>query len=199
VGARPLQRRRAGAGAGRRRDRRRVSARRQRARSNARARWRGRDPDRGVRAEPVRAALRGAQSRVRWYGATPEAARAGPPAMFQGKDYRLYERLMRPFASVLAEDLAPGHICPEWVPYFVSPVVLDDARQLIEGRDPIWPHRRFCRPLAWAVVRHVDGGRSVGEIVAALSRERPNAGTAPVAAVLSQLHSEGFVLFKRPS
>lgn len=134
-----------------------------------------------------------------WYGATPEAARAGTPAMFQGKDYRLYERLMRPFASVLAEDLAPGQICPEWVPYFASPVVLDDARQLIEGRDPIWPHWRFCRPPAWAVVRHVDGGRSVGEIVAALCRERPNAGTASVAAVLSQLHGEGFVLFKRPS
>ena len=132
-----------------------------------------------------------------WYGATPESLRLGTPPMFQGKDYRLYLHLMGPLASGMAGDRAPGGIQPPWVPYFASPVLLDDARQLIESRDPIWPHRRFCRPLQWAVARRVDGRAAVRDVIAAVAAKQPEATPAAVGEVLQQLHADGFVLFQR--
>ncbi len=134
-----------------------------------------------------------------WYGDTPEARRAGSPPMFQGRDYALYVRLMEPFASRLAADLRSEDIEPEWVPYFASPVVLDDARRLIESRDAIWPHRRFCGPLPWDVVRRVDGATAVRELTAAVAAERGEASPVPIRAVLRELYVQGFVLFRRPT
>jgi hypothetical protein len=55
-----------------------------------------------------------------WYGApprSPRSRRAGSPRMFQGRDYRLYARLMEPFASALAEDLEAAAIAPQRVPF----------------------------------------------------------------------------------
>jgi hypothetical protein len=104
-----------------------------------------------------------------WYGPRPGARRGRRvvPGMFQGRDYRLYERLMEPYATRPAAGLEAGAIAPDWVPYFPSPVTLDHDRALAQDDDPIWPHRRFCRPDVWAVLCRVDGAASVGEIAAA--------------------------------
>jgi hypothetical protein len=119
--------------------------------------------------------------------------------MFQGRDYRLYERLMQPFVSSEAARLAAGDIAAHWVPYYGSRVEFDDLRQLIEDRDPIWPHRRFCRSSTWAVVRRVDGAATAGEIAAVVAAESPQSAIASsVPATLRQLHIDGFLLFRRP-
>ncbi|HEV2121400.1 MAG TPA: glycosyltransferase, partial [Chloroflexota bacterium] len=127
-----------------------------------------------------------------WYVAS-QGARWYPP-MFQGRDYPLYERMMEPYATKLAQKLHPQNIAPEWVPYFAAPVALDPVRHLVEDYDPIWPHRRFCSDNEWAVVRRIDGQTSVRAIAAA---ERPPLESAAVASVLWRLHLEGFVLFRQ--
>ncbi|CAA9306402.1 MAG: hypothetical protein AVDCRST_MAG77-6089 [uncultured Chloroflexi bacterium] len=134
-----------------------------------------------------------------WYGATPQARRAGSPRMFQGRDYRLYVRLMEPFASITAEDLDAAAIAPRWIPYCASPVALDEVRRLAEDRDPIWPHRRYCAPLVWDVLCRVDGRASVGEIadrVVADGMLTPGVAPAAVAEALRGLHADGFILFR---
>ncbi|MGH2352850.1 MAG: glycosyltransferase, partial [Chloroflexota bacterium] len=132
-----------------------------------------------------------------WYDPIVVARRGGYPPLFQGRVYRFYERLMVPYATRRASALGASQPAPEWVPYFPSPVVLDPVRQVAEDHDPIWPHRRFCRPDVWAVLRQVDGVASVESIVTAVTAERPAVDRRAVGAILRELHVEGFILFKR--
>jgi glycosyltransferase involved in cell wall biosynthesis len=135
-----------------------------------------------------------------WYAAPAPAARAGrrPEALFAGSAYRLYERLMAPYATRLASALDARAVGPDWTPYFPSPVALDGLRSLAEDGDPIWPHRRFLRPAAWAVLRRVDGATTVAALTAAATAEHPTLDGPAVAALLRALYADGFVLFRRP-
>jgi hypothetical protein len=77
-------------------------------------------------------------------------------------------------------------------------VALDHARRLAEDRDPIWPHRRYCAPLAWEVLRRVDGRATVEDItdqVIAAGVSGATATPAAIADVLRGLHADGFILF----
>ncbi|HEV2124589.1 MAG TPA: glycosyltransferase family 4 protein [Chloroflexota bacterium] len=132
-----------------------------------------------------------------WYGDTPEARQAGAPRMFQGRDDQLYVHLMQPFTSRVAMRLTHGEMEPQWVPYFPSPVELDPVRQVVEDCDPIWPHRRFCRPLEWAVLQRIDGVTPVESIASTVTEELPDANRDSVIATLRQLHREGFLLFRQ--
>jgi hypothetical protein len=116
--------------------------------------------------------------------------------MFQGRDYELYETMMRPYATRLALDLEPDAIGPEWVPYFTSDVVVDSLRQLARDADPVWPHETYFLPSQWAVVARVDGSASVDEIADAVRAERPFTTRSEVITTLWCLHVEGFVLFQ---
>jgi len=116
-----------------------------------------------------------------WYG--PPAAPSWRPALFGGRDYALYETLMRPYATRLAAELPAHAIAPTWTPYLPAPVALDPPRRFARSRDPIWPHARFLPADDFDVLRRVDGTASV----AALG--------ASAAAALWRQHVEGFVLF----
>jgi glycosyltransferase involved in cell wall biosynthesis len=131
-----------------------------------------------------------------WYAPTPSGR--PPGALFAGRDYRLYERLMAPYATRAASDLDARAIGADWTPYFPTPVTLDHVRLLAEDGDPIWPHRRFFRPQAWAVVRRVDGATTVAALATAAAAEGHGLDRPAVAALLRDLYVDGFVLFHRP-
>lgn len=131
-----------------------------------------------------------------WYADPSEPPRWYPP-LFGGRDYKLYERIMAPYATRLAESLALRSIRGEWIPYFPSAVVLDDVRQVVEDRDPVWPHRRSCQPEEWAVARRVDGATTVEAITAEVMAECPSTYAQRVLAIIRHLYIEGFVLFRQ--
>ncbi len=130
-----------------------------------------------------------------WYA--PDAEVAWYPPMFGGRDYELYETLMEPYARRLATDLSPVEIAPDWVPYFPSAVRIDPVRLVAQDLDPVWPHWRFLRRVEWEVLRRVDGATSVAEITETAAADLPDVDPMVVAAVLWQLHVEGFLLFLR--
>ncbi|HZR39742.1 MAG TPA: glycosyltransferase family 4 protein [Ktedonobacteraceae bacterium] len=124
-----------------------------------------------------------------WY-AHDQANRWYPP-MFQGQEYELYETLMQPYATRLAQDVAPEAIKPEWVPYFPSAVKLDSVRLLASNEDPIWPHRQFLTPAEWGILCMVDGCCSVQEIATCGT----DADFTTCVTTLWRLYLEGFILF----
>ena len=119
----------------------------------------------------------------------PQASDLAPP-MFAGRDYALYETLMAPYATRLADNLAPGDLNPGWRPYFPAPVTLDPLRFLAWDTDPIWPQRRFLAPLEWTVLQQIDGETAISALIAANTSDRE-----AWLAALWRLHVEGFILF----
>lgn len=136
-----------------------------------------------------------------WYAAPPSGAT--PPApwsprMFEGHDYGLYETLMHPYATRLAEEIPADALDPSSLPYFASGVDLDATRLLLTDQDPIWPHRRFLSREEWAIVQQMTGTASVQTITETWTRQSSSAEGAAVRTLLWQLHVEGFVLFAPP-
>jgi hypothetical protein len=133
-----------------------------------------------------------------WYA---DADPSGPsprtwfPQMYQGRDYRLYERLMEPYATRLSSDLAPSHIRADWIPYWSSGAALEPVRHRISNDDPVWPHWAFLRPVEWKVARSIDGHTSVGEIRRRAIADGWTTDESTVGTVLQYLYREGFVLF----
>ncbi len=136
-----------------------------------------------------------------WYAAPPSGAT--PPApwsprMFEGHDYGLYETLMQPYATRLAEEIPADALDPSSLPYFALGVDLDATRLLLTDQDPIWPHCRFLSREEWAVVQQVTGTASVQTITETWTRQSSSAEGAAVRTLLWRLHVEGFVLFAPP-
>lgn len=125
-----------------------------------------------------------------WYGAGELQGMKWQPPMFQGKDYELYETHMAPYSTRLAEEWGMESVTSEHIPYFAASVTLDSDRLLILNEDPIWPHRRFLTQQEWDIVRHIDGIRTLEEIVR-------QAGTefSSCVHVVWSLYLEGFVLY----
>ncbi|WP_199616398.1 glycosyltransferase family 4 protein [Paenibacillus alkalitolerans] len=114
------------------------------------------------------------------------------PPMFQGREYELYEILMEPYSTYLAEKWEMDFIHPEQVPYFPSPVVLDSTRLLISNEDPIWAHRRFLLREEWEVLKYVDGSRTLKEIA-----ELSGNDLSVCITILWVTYVEGFILFTK--
>jgi hypothetical protein len=115
--------------------------------------------------------------------------------MFQGRDYRIYERLMEPYATRLSSDLAQDQIRADWIPYWSSKPTLDPVRHRISDDDPVWPHSMFLRPVEWEVARSIDGQTPVGQL-----RDQAIAGgwaidEPTIQAVFRYLYMEGYILF----
>lgn len=129
-----------------------------------------------------------------WYAPSDDAH--WYPRMFQGVDYELYEILMQPYATRLAQDLKPAGIQFEWIPYCPSRLELDPVRRLAYDRDPAWLHQRYLRPLEWEVVHRVDGTTSARQITDDICLHQPEIRGDNILIELWRLHLEGFVLFR---
>ncbi len=124
-----------------------------------------------------------------------EAQRWYPP-MFQGRDYRLYETLIGPYATRCAAELALDTMQPTWVPYFPAPLTLDAVRHLVQDEDPVWPQRRFLDSVEGAVLERVDGVASINQLVEVLAKSGSTITGREVRKILWQFHVEGLVLFQ---
>jgi glycosyltransferase involved in cell wall biosynthesis len=113
------------------------------------------------------------------------------PPMFQGEAYTLYETLMQPYATQLAQEMQPDEIEAQWVPYFPSTMKVDSLRQFLSDEDPIWPHRRFFTRPEWEVIRWIDGCHTV----AAIAQESLGGNMDICTTLLWKLYLEGFILF----
>jgi len=138
-----------------------------------------------------------------WYDAGTLSSLTAParryPGMFEGSDYALYETLMQPYATRLAEHVQPEALHPSCIPYFPSDVHLDATRHIIRDQDPIWPHQRFLSLEEWEVAQQVVGTASVATITDTLARQHSHTEGAAVRRLLWQLHVDGFVLFSPPA
>lgn len=132
-----------------------------------------------------------------WYRGLGTLRDANPAALpwrplFQGADYQIYLDLLSGHAtriashtdSEAAEDDAISNLGP-----FVK---LDHDRWLAFDDDPVWPHRRFCDRVSWAVLSSVEGGATIAGIAEAT-------GLDPrlVRKTLLQLKADGFVQWAR--
>lgn len=127
-----------------------------------------------------------------WYAPQPipNSPPIWQPPMFTGDTYALYETLMAPYATHLAQDLAPTAILPDWVPYFPNGLERDPIRQIARNPDPIWPHQRHRPTAEWEVFGQIDGEASV----AAITRRE---SAAP--GLLWRWYVDGFILFHKPT
>jgi glycosyltransferase involved in cell wall biosynthesis len=112
------------------------------------------------------------------------------PPMFQGEEYKLYEILMEPYSTYLAEKREMDIIHSERIPYFPSPVILDSTRLLMSNEDPIWPHRRFLLHEEWEVLKNVDGTRTLKDIA-----EMAGTDFSECTKILWVAYIERFILF----
>lgn len=112
--------------------------------------------------------------------------------MYQGGDYEIYKALLGPYASGAAENAEAADLRADTIPYPASPWDLDDTRRLLSDLDPVWPHRRFVPAGDWQIVTRIDGRATVAEVAIAARVD-----AAEVRRVITHLHHEGFVLFRR--
>ena len=117
--------------------------------------------------------------------------------MFQGRDYGLYKRLLGPYATGAAQEVLPGDVREEWVPYVPSVVELDPTRMLARDRDPAWPGQRYLRAPEWEVLRRADDDASVGRMASELVGVGAFSDPHAVSRTLSELHAEGWILFRK--
>lgn len=132
-----------------------------------------------------------------WYATAEDRRQSWYPAMFQGRDYALYETLLGPYATGLASDLPPTAIRSSWVPYRSPDVALDPPRQAAIDADPIWPGLRYLSAEEWSVLRRVDGSSSVAELADSLADSDRPVDRSTLIGILWQLFVEGYVLFGR--
>lgn len=116
-----------------------------------------------------------------WY--EPGAER-GP--MFQGTKYRIYERLLGPYATRVASEARQLRIKPATVPQPSPFLRLDHDRELAVDEDPVWPHRRFLDTAAWRVLSRVDGAHDIAEA--------SEIHSSTVRALLWRLEMDGFLI-----
>ena len=114
------------------------------------------------------------------------------PAMYQGRDYALYEYLMGPYATRLAGGLLPTAIPSTWAPYAPSGLELDPVRRIARDLDPIWPSQRWLAPLEWEALSRVDGARTIAQIAADIQE----GDVEGITVLLWQLHLEGLIMFR---
>ncbi|GIP34666.1 glycosyltransferase family 4 protein [Paenibacillus sp. J2TS4] len=126
-----------------------------------------------------------------WYAAGGSQEAPWHPPMFQGDDYGLYETLMGPYSTRLAEEWGMESVTPQHVPYFAASVTMDSARLLLSNEDPIWPHRRFLTRQEWDRIRYVDGFFTLEEIA-----QQSGSELSSCIHVTWNLYLEGFILFK---
>jgi glycosyltransferase involved in cell wall biosynthesis len=126
-------------------------------------------------------------------------SRDDPPSrysrMFEGVDYALYEQMMRPYATRLAEEVTVEMVDADWIPYFPSGIQLDVVRHSARVVDPIWTLEQSLTARAWAVLCCVDGRLNVGQMAERLIAAGAVQQRTQVIIELWRLHIEGFVLF----
>jgi glycosyltransferase involved in cell wall biosynthesis len=134
-----------------------------------------------------------------WYAAAnPQQTLAWYPAKFQGRDYALYETMMQPYATSLAQELPPDALQPQWIPYAPSTLEFDPIRRLVRCLDPIWPQQRFLTTLEWEALYRVDGKGSVHQIAGKISEGKPEAESLrALMPALWSFYREGLLLFRR--
>jgi glycosyltransferase involved in cell wall biosynthesis len=130
-----------------------------------------------------------------WYATDEQRYQRWYPPMFQGRDYRLYEILLGPYAAYPAASIPARAIGGSWVPYVVTDIQLDAVRQMIIDLDPIWPRRQFLPRLTWDILQAVDGVSPVDQLITRLSPRQYT--PAEVRAGIWQLHVDGIIMLKR--
>jgi hypothetical protein len=135
------------------------------------------------------------KQRCGWYATDEQLRQRWYPPMFQGRDYRLYEMLLGPYATYHATSLPARAIHASWVPYAVTEIQFDRVRQLIIDRDPIWPQRQFLSALAWDILQVVDGVAPVEKIIARLTTQHYT--PKDVRTGLWHLYVDGIIMLKR--
>jgi glycosyltransferase involved in cell wall biosynthesis len=132
--------------------------------------------------------------RCGWYATDEQLRQRWYQPMFQGRDYRLYEILLGPYATYHAASLPARAIQGSWVPYTVAGMQFDRVRHLIMDQDPIWPQRRFLPALAWDILQVVDGVTPVDQIIARLSSQQYT--PKDVRTGLWHLYVDGIIMLK---
>jgi glycosyltransferase involved in cell wall biosynthesis len=133
--------------------------------------------------------------RCGWYATDEEPRQRWYPPMFQGRDYRLYEILLGPYATYHAASTPARAIGGSWVPYAVVGLQLDAVRHMVTDQDPIWPQRQFLHALAWDILQLVDGVASVDQLISRLSTQPYT--HADVRMGLWHLYVDGIIMLKR--
>lgn len=113
------------------------------------------------------------------------------PPMFEGEQYELYEKLMQPYSTRLAEDQI-NSLSENCIPYFTSSVRFDITRLLAISEDPVWPSRRFLSPNEYSMLRFIDGNRTLSNIATMSGIE-----LTPCIRSMWNLYLDGFLLFRR--
>lgn len=116
--------------------------------------------------------------------------------MFQGRDYELYEQLLGPYATCLANATPIEAFGPESILYPPSPITLDATRCTVDDGDPIWPQRRYLSPLEWETLKRVDGTATVAELAEAVAITGLTVTPGILAATLWRLHVQGLLLVR---
>ena len=114
------------------------------------------------------------------------------PPMFEGEQYELYEKLMQPYSTRLAEELQINSLSENCIPYFTSSVRFDITRLLAISEDPVWPSRRFLSPNEYSMLRFIDGNRTLSNISTMAGIE-----LTPCIISIWNLYLDGFLLFRR--
>lgn len=126
-----------------------------------------------------------------WYASKDDAG--WYPRMFQGEAYALYETLMQPYATRLAQEIKPSDLLSNWIPYFPSAMQIDPKRRLLLNDDPIWPHRRFLTAEEWEIVRCLDGYCTLEE----MAQKKFGGDLSTCSALIWKLYLDGFILFAK--
>src|SRR4051812_9001422 len=92
--------------------------------------------------------------------------------MFQGRDYRLYEILLGPYATYHAASTPARAIGGSWVLSIVAGMQLDAVRHLVIDQDPIRPQRQFLPTVAWDILQLIDGVTPVEALITRLSAQQ---------------------------
>jgi len=128
-----------------------------------------------------------------WYAAnTTTGTPQWYPPMFEGKQYELYEKLMQPYSTRLAEELQIHSLSENSIPYFTSSVRFDTTRLLVISEDPVWPSRRFLSQNEYSMLSLIDGKRTLSNILAMTGIE-----LATCIISVWNLYLDGFLLFRR--
>jgi glycosyltransferase involved in cell wall biosynthesis len=130
-----------------------------------------------------------------WYATDNELRYRWYPRMFQGRDYRLYETLLGPYATYHASSTPARAIGASWVPYVVAGMRLDPVRHLIIDQDPIWPQHQLLPNLAWEILQLIDGITPVDALIARLSIQQYTA--MEVRTGIWRLYVDGLIMLKR--
>jgi hypothetical protein len=135
------------------------------------------------------------KQRCGWYATDEQQRQRWYPRMFQGRDYRLYEILLGPYATYHAASLPAQAIGGSWVPYIVAGMQLDPIRHLIIHQDPIWPQHQFLSTVAWDILQLIDGVTPVDTLITRLSIQQYTA--MEVRTGIWHLYIDGLIMLKR--